>query len=59
MLGSRPVTAGFGLDPHVPEEIGRISVRGAEGMRSGMGLDAAGGDVDLRRAEGEARADEE
>jgi glycogen debranching enzyme len=53
MLGLEARDGRLRLDPHVPEEIGRISVRRLQACGAEWDLEAVGGDVDLRRAEPE------
>jgi hypothetical protein len=52
MLGLEARDGELGLDPHVPEEIGRICIRRLHAFGAEWELGAVGREGDVRRADG-------
>jgi hypothetical protein len=53
MLGLEARDGELRLDPRVPEEIGRICIRGLHAFGAEWDVEAIGAEGDVRRAEGE------
>ena len=53
MLGLEARDGVLWLDPRVPKEIGRISVRGLHAFGAEWDVEAVGVEAELRRADGE------